>query len=337
MKGTSVLQAYRLGIERGLWTSQNACARCINVAPSTFRLHVAGEGRESDSNETLRKVNDALSHAPKEEDIPPLKALYYKGIALELWATIAEASNALGINRCSLTKYLDMSGIDSCSTVRERGFYQGLEKKLRAKVRQAQSKHVDQPEERKPVQAPASPAPTTDTSLHMAQAMQMMVIMLAERIAQVLLEKGIERKDMPKEVPQSTFPAADSNWLDEVYAGRKELQGQSLPGVRFVLTAPPFAKLLKGMTSEERTDTKDLTKAIRLAIVELRRRLTLSAQTENATERERDLAVFGRELDELVIAITQAGDADICASAQVREQQRKELDDIRQLKPKKGS
>lgn len=294
--------------------------------PSTLREHIQGKGGGQEQS-TLQKMEKALSNAP-DADIPPLKAMYWKGIALGLWTNIAEASSALGVNRSSLIKYLEMKGIESTTSSREQEFFRALERKLRAKTGKKPVKKEKRTEAKEVIGV--APTASPDAS-GIAQAVLTIVTMIADQVAAKLRTNPQGTEVLPS--PPNEEPVVASDWLDEVFSGRMELRGQSLPGVRFVLTAPPFVRLLKGMSDPERIDTQELTKVIRLAVGELRRRLTLSAQTESAQERELDLAALSRELDELMIAITQAGDADICASAKIREEQRNELNQILKLQP----
>ena len=128
------------------------------------------------------------------------------------------------------------------------------------------------------------------------QAMQILCAIMGTDLSSlhdlVQTQLGQNRNQAPGNPPG----IVGSPWFDRVLAGFAEVGRQGHQGVRFVITADRFQPFEGRFTKAETEDTK-------LLIQELRRRLNVSVQITDITERSRLANALARELDELYLSI----------------------------------
>ena len=324
---------YLLGKKRQLWDSMTSCAARLDLSRDTVSKLINDPAAFQETPRSrvyyqhqLQKLV-AVTRSPKARKLPKqnFKDLYEKGVEQGTWKGVGECASATGIDRGTVSKNLKRDPKKYCKTERSRKMYERACHKLAMLVNDSPA------EEKQPVRRPIlSPSPTSVPShlavesaapapagvaMNVQQAIHVLATSLIEQVSLSLRDevKQAVHEALPQqpptqngEAPQGVVP---SSWVDDVIAGRKEFEGQHLENVRFVLTTPPFQKLLARYSGEEVADTKGMIERVIIpAAMEVRRRLNNSSQTTGSHAAEvRDLAsAINALVRELVLLIRAA-------------------------------
>lgn len=309
------------GIELALWETAKECADMLEFDDEKLRRSWMNEAGNADDLEGARRKLIAKIDGTRGADpapiIPPIRQLYVEGLRQKLWTMRTECAEAVGLSADTLRKYMDRQQTD-CAGPREVTQFTEMQAALRKKFRPQKKTTAVDPQPKNVEHDP--PAAASPSAPHWSdEFLEQVTVRVAARLQQVQGVAGTQ-----------AGPSVTSDWIDQVLAGHRELVGQSTPDCRFVIaTAETIVPIVKGLTADERSDTAKLIAVLTVGVIELRRRLTLSAQTAGTKDREADLQVLGAELDLLVVGIEQAGDVNLGASAALRQAQRTELRSLR--------
>ncbi len=310
------------GIELALWETARECADLLELDDEKLRRSWMNEaGNAGDLEDARRKLIakiDGTRGAVPAPVIPPIRQLYVEGLRQELWTMRTECAQSIDLSADTLRKYMDRQKAD-CAGPREVTQFTEMQAALRKKIRPQKKSAAEDPQQQHV--AEASPPVTMPSGIgHWSDPfLDELAARVAARLQEVQGATGV-----------STGPSQASDWINAVFAGHRELVGQSTPGNRFVIArAESIVPLVEGFTTDERSDTAQLIQILTIGIQELRRRLTLSAQTASMSNRTEDLRVIGNELDLLVIGIEQSSDVNLGATAALRQAERQELQTLR--------
>ena len=299
------------GTEQGRWFSKEQCGNVLGVKAKRLRRLANGESTDQAVLQISNQIRTLLeTPQPEQEKSDPNKpkefdALFSEGQRLGLWNNFSECSRAVLMSRCSFQK-LRQANPDTLS-LREKKFLEKILKKMRDLI-----------DARRAGPEVATPSPPSSPDARPESNVVIERIDRLEATMRSLLPGDPGKEQRIDRTAPSEDPSVPSSWLQDVVAGRREIAGQGIPGVRFVLTNRPIARLLTSFRKEEVTDTVQLTETITLAITELRRRLTLIPQLGKAEDRAESikplvpaLTSLIKELVALAITTNEAREIDV--------------------------
>lgn len=253
------------GIDSGRWEGVTSCARVIGVPRGTLGHCLRGEATAETFERMLGCVRAALVSPPGKRappSAPTIPDLYERGKKAGAWFSFSDCAAKMRVDRRVLTQLV--KGRGSPKTLRGKKFCERLIRRMKRAL--------------KPPKSPTVSAPCTTVT--------------EDRLRQILHEE-LQRVAASVGTADSVIAGT---WFNALLAGIVELPGQTVDGVRFVLTAARFRKLRGHISAQEIRDTQ-------LLIEELRRRLALVAQIEDEDVRREFTQQLGNELDQLFNAI----------------------------------
>jgi len=343
-KPSSFHNYYELGCKRGLWGTYSECGKAIGLSQGTVSKY-AQKSFEPGSNKATTMYNQALerirSQVEGRVETPSLsfREYFLAGREAGLWKGFSDCAKAIEHHSDTVSKY-SKEGFAPTSAVGTTKYNQAVDK-IRTRVEAKRRRSAKRPKEETtalqeapPPQALPPPEAQSLEAEAVAKVMEGLTTLFSHSAQHVLegMRPTITKMVQEALADQGTrsVDVIDSTWVDDVVAGRKELAGQNLPGVRFALTKETFRTLLTQYTRQEDADTSGLIMEVIIpAITELRRRLTLGTQMEDLDERMKHVQALGREIDELSLAIRHSRDAVPSATAEEFDRQRAVNDSVR--------
>ena len=318
-----LIELFDQGKEQARWTDRSDCARSIGIPPEEFRCALNGYRSDKKVIETIAFVRQAVAantisvsatppvHAHKEESNEMFQ-LFERGVEQGLWKGKSDCARIIGTTRSKLCRYIQEPGLRTLD---------GFQRVLR-KLRKGATEGVRAPSEH-PMSQKTVPAGSFGKGF---AAFQELIRTLVQEELQSKRAGSPASSDIADTPPEGVVK---STWASEVIAGRMELAGQSVPGVRFALTAPPFKEIMNRFTSEELQDTKEFIQIMCIGLIELLRRFTIASQLHDPDIRAENYRVLGPLLDALTGEIERLGHVDLCATWKLIQQQRDEMAQLR--------
>ena len=328
-------ELFEQGGERGLW-EKNKADFGRKIGYERRKISALMHGNQSDDEvqsavEVARRVVKSgeviESTTPGETSMEGAETAktefdthYEQGRSAGLWSNVQSCSEALGINRSTITKYRNTAPDTLCATPKGKTTYDRTMRKIKSFVRRR--KNSQQNEARKqPLSDSATPeaeqagSPSSDLAALISHPAIARIDDLEQRLPELLQAAVAQLDNKTPATPEGIIP---SQWAEQVLSGHLEIVDQKIGNTRFVVTQETLRKLLAKYSKDQLSDTKGYADVLANGAAELRRRLSNVPQL--AEERDRanaaqalvsDLSRVIREFVALAITIEEMRECDV--------------------------